>query len=132
MSDKKHKSGYELLKVRYNEEVREHQALETKYAELEKEHNELTKELDSAHGVIEHYKAECDKWNDKYLQADAERQTAIDRYNSKQTELGDMTQAYRNVLAKMNEQDLRIASLLKHCPFWVRWMYHKKKFKKGE
>ena len=54
----------------------------------------------------------------------------MDRYNRKQTEYAAVTQAYNNTIGKIDEQDFKIAFLLDHCPFWVRWMY-RHKFKKG-
>lgn len=43
---KAHDSGYAILKKRYNEELREHKALETKYLELqstiEKQHTRIS------------------------------------------------------------------------------------------
>ena len=86
-----------------------YELLKEKYAKLEKER---------------------DEWKAKYVQADAAKQDAVDRYNRKQTDYATVTQAHSNALGKIDEQDLKLAFLLDHCPFWVRWMY-RKHFEKG-
>ena len=89
MSEKRHKSGYELLKE--------------KYAALE---------------------AERDEWKAKWQQADAAKQDTVDKYNRKQED-------YDYIMRSFKIDEMRIAFLLDHCPFWVRWMY-RNQFEKGE
>ena len=116
MAEKKHKGGYELLKEKYNEEVREHQALETKYTALEKERDEwkakykqkfrecidLQNNKVNSHESLMNVMQERDKWRE-------ECQKCIDREKNLKS---------------------RISFLLDHRPFWVRWAY-RKQFEKG-
>lgn len=78
MSEKKHKSGYELLKE--------------KYAKLEKER---------------------DDWKAKFEGKSSPIIRACERLSS-----------------DLVDTEEKLSFLLKHCPFWVRWMY-RKQFEKG-
>ena len=103
---KKHKGGYELLKE--------------KYAKLEAHAEELQKDLDFA---LEKAKKERDEWKAKWQQADAAKQDAVDKYNRLLTN-------YDDVIRALKIANQKLAFLLDHCPFWVRWMY-RKQFEKG-
>ena len=100
---KKHKGGYELLKE--------------KYAKLEKERDKLKEQLSMQIApdfeTFKRVEKERDEWKAKYVKS-----------------LSDKEAACRNYAKEAVEQDKRIAFLLKHCPFWVRWMY-RKQFEKG-
>lgn len=64
---------------------------------------------------------------EKYAKLEKER----DEWKAKYVKsLSDKEAACRNYAKEAVEKDKRIAFLLKHCPFWVRWMY-RRQFEKG-
>lgn len=110
---KKHKGGYELLKE--------------KYAALEKERDKLKEELSMQIApdfeTFKRVEKERDEWKAKWQRSDAAKQDAVDNYNRLRVTYGDV---YR----ELNFMHQKLSFLLKHCPFWVRWMY-RKQFEKG-
>jgi hypothetical protein len=104
--EKKHKSGYELLKEKYA-------ALEAKNAELQKEKEILVQTAQDNYCRVE---KERDEWK-----ANCEHYKQESEYFHGQ---------FRNELDINTGKDKRIAFLLDHCPFWVLWMYSKQ-FEKG-
>lgn len=114
MSEKKHKSGYELLKEKYA-------ALEAKNAELQKEKEILVQTAQDNYCRVE---KERDEWKAKYDKECNSNQELTHLYNHDTT-------VWKNVAKEIrHEKDKRIDFLLKHCPFWVRWKY-RKQFEKG-
>lgn len=103
---KKHKGGYELLKE--------------KYAKLEKERDKLKEQLSMqiapdfetfkrVERERDEWKAKCDKWK-------STADTHLANYDKE-----------RYMRYGLEE---KVAFLLDHCPFWVRWKY-RKQFEKG-
>lgn len=109
MSEKKHKGGYELLKE--------------KLSKVEKERDELDAKLCRTEEAIDICEKERDGWKAKWRQAYAAKQDAVDKYNRLGTN-------YDDVLRALKIANQKLAFLLDHCPFWVRWMY-RKQFEKG-
>ena len=111
---KKHKGGYELLKE--------------KYAKLEKERDKLKEQLSMQIApdfeTFKRVEKERDEWKAKYEQK-CEHHSSILQRLDEEVKRRDF---WRNQSDKNKE---RIAFLLKHCPFWVRWMY-RRQFKEGE
>ncbi len=107
---KKHKGGYELLKEKYAKLEAELSAKDQRIAGLTLNvESEVKKAKQSA-------EAERDEWKAKYEQ----KRNSCELYENEATRLHGL----------IEEADKRIAFLLKHCPFWVRWMY-RKQFEKG-
>ena len=116
MSEKKHKSGYDLLKEKYA-------TLETKLAKTEAARYNVFSELSQVIERVNELKKERDEWKAKWQQADAAKQDAVDKYNRKQED-------YDYLMRSFKIDEMRIAFLLDHCTFWVRWLY-RKQFEKG-
>ena len=84
-----------------------YELLKEKYAKLEKERDELKKKVAYlANGDAAYYR----------------ERDAYQRH---------LMEEYEPLLNEHREDKKRIAFLLDHCPFWVRWMY-RKQFEKGE
>ena len=66
---------------------------------------------------------ERDEWKAKWQQADAAKQDAVDKYNRLLTN-------YDDVIRALKIANQKLAFLLDHCQFWVRWLY-RKQFEKG-
>lgn len=90
-----------------------YELLKEKYAKLEAHAEELQKDLDfaleKAKKERDEWKAKCDKWK-------STADTHLANYDKE-----------RYMRYGLEE---KVAFLLDHCPFWVRWMY-RKQFEKG-
>lgn len=124
---KKHKSGFALLKEKLVK-------AEAKNAELQKEKEILVQTAQDNYCRVE---KERDEWKAKYKQKFRE---CIELQNNKVNSHDDLMNVmrerdkWREECQKCIDRDKslksRIAFLLKHCPFWVRWKY-RKQFEKG-
>lgn len=113
MKEKKHKSGYVLLKEKYA-------ALEAKNAELQKEKKILVQTAQDNYCRVEKERDEL-KMKVAYLaNGDAAYYRERDAYQR------HLTEEYEPLLNEHREDKKRIAFLLDHCPFWVRLAYKKK------
>ena len=107
---KKHKGGYELLKEKYAKLEAELAAKDQRIAGLTLNvESEVKKAKESAEAERDEWKAKCDKWK-------STADTHLANYDKE-----------RYMRYGLEE---KVAFLLDHCPFWVRWMY-RKHFEKG-
>ena len=95
---KKHKGGYELLKE--------------KYAKLEKERDKLKEQLSMQIApdfeTFKRVEKERDEWKAKF-----------------EGKSSPIFRAYEKLSSDLVDTEERVAFLLDHCPFWVRWEYRK-------
>jgi hypothetical protein len=118
MSEKRHKSGYDILKERVADLENDVAFYRSQYMEVSKERDKLKEKLSMQIApdfeTFKRVERERDEWKAKYVKS-----------------LSDKEAACLNYAKEAVEQDKRIAFLLDHCPFWVRWMY-RNQFEKGE
>ena len=95
---KKHKSGFTLLKEKLAK-------AEAKNAELQKEKEILVQTAQDNYCRVE---KERDEWKAKY-----------------EGKSSPIFRAYEKLSSDLVDSEEKLAFLLKHCPFWVRWMYRK-------
>ena len=102
-------SDYELLKEKYAALEKERDKLKEKLTDVINEKDSFADDCKRLYKEREEWKAKCDKWK-------STADTHLSNY--------DKERYMRYGLEK------RVAFLLKHCPFWVRWKY-RKQFEKG-
>lgn len=125
---KKHKGGYELLKeklakaeAKISELQKEKEILvqtaQDNYCRVEKERDELKEKLSLQIAPdFEDFKRverERDEWKAKY-----------------EGKSSPIFRAYEKLSSDLVDTEEKLAFLLDHCPFWVRWKY-RKQFEKG-
>lgn len=115
MSEKKHKGGYELLKE--------------KYTKLKAERDELKQEIDRRQ---EEKEILVQTAQDNYIRMEKGRDEWKAGQEKTQEDCNQLLQECEGweAICKATEEERanfarRLAFLLDHCPFWVRWMYRK-------
>lgn len=101
-----HKSGYTLLKEKYA-------ALEAKNERLQEKLTDVINEKDSFADDCKRLYKEREEWKAKF----EGKSSPVFRANEK-------------LSSDLVDTEEKLAFLLEHCPFWVRWMY-RKQFEKG-
>ena len=105
-TEKKPKSGFARLKV--------------KYEKLEAENKELKEALSKAQVAHVEYSR---KTAEELKKVETNRNYWKEAYDKKQKEHAELDKEYNKVLGWLDVKEHKIAFLLDHCPFWVRWMY---------
>lgn len=100
--------------------------LKEKIAKLEKQLADMQKEkeilVQTAQDNYLRLEKERDEWKAKYEKV---AKTVDACTQSREYYREELIKTEREYLDKRKDMQDRIAFLLNHCPFWVRWMYNK-------
>ena len=74
------------------------------------------------------HKSGYDLLKEKYAKLEKERDEWKAKFERKSSPI---FRAYKKLSSDLVDTEKKLDYLLKHCPFWVRWMY-RKQFEKGD
>ena len=124
MSEKKHKSGYDILKERVADLENDVAFYRRQYRDVSKERDRLKEELSMQIApdfeTFKRVERERDEWK-----------KSSDEWKAKfECKSSPVFRANEKLGAELVDTEEKLAFLLKHCPFWVRWKF-RKQFEKG-